>query len=194
MRRIVENLDVEHRRQPAQPLRADAEPVDLVVKLDAQLFDLVLRPARLQLLHVDGVHQRLLGQQHRLLRRAANADAEHPRRTPARAHRRHRLQHPVHNRVRRIQHHELRLRLRASALGRDGHIHLAALAPARPRRRRRIVLRVLARKRRVGEDAAAQLVVRVEIGLAHARVAHLLQRQRCRPAVRPLTRRPPCPP
>ncbi len=58
-------------------------------------------PARNQVLNVDRVHQRLLGQQHRLLRRAADADAQHPRRTPSRAHRRHRLQHPLHNRIRR---------------------------------------------------------------------------------------------
>ena len=36
MRRPVEDLDVEDRRQPAQPLRADAERIDLVEQLDAQ--------------------------------------------------------------------------------------------------------------------------------------------------------------
>ena len=37
--RVVEDLDVEHGGEAAQPLRADAERVDLVVELDAQFFD-----------------------------------------------------------------------------------------------------------------------------------------------------------
>ena len=47
VRRIGRDLDVEHRRQPAETLRADAERVDLVVELDAQLLELVGRAARL---------------------------------------------------------------------------------------------------------------------------------------------------
>ena len=39
VRRVVEDLDVEHGGQAAQALRADAERVDLVVELDAQLLD-----------------------------------------------------------------------------------------------------------------------------------------------------------
>ena len=38
VRRVVENLDVEHRRQAAQPLRADAERVDLLVQLGPQFL------------------------------------------------------------------------------------------------------------------------------------------------------------
>ncbi len=37
---IVEDLDVEDGGEAAKALRADAEPVDLVVELDAQLLDL----------------------------------------------------------------------------------------------------------------------------------------------------------
>src|SRR3546814_2032323 len=51
---IVVDLDVQDGRKPAQPLRADAQRVDLVENLDAQLLDVVLRPARLQFAHVDG--------------------------------------------------------------------------------------------------------------------------------------------
>ncbi len=35
MRRIVPDLDVHHRGQTAKPLRADAESIDLVIKLEA---------------------------------------------------------------------------------------------------------------------------------------------------------------
>ena len=38
VRRVVDDLDVEHGGQAAQALRADAERVDLLVELDAQLF------------------------------------------------------------------------------------------------------------------------------------------------------------
>jgi len=56
--RVIEDFDVEDGREPAQPLRADAERVDLVENLDAQLLDVGLRAARLQLRHVDVAHQR----------------------------------------------------------------------------------------------------------------------------------------
>ena len=39
VRRVIVDLHVEHGGQAAQPLRADAERVDLVVELDAQFFD-----------------------------------------------------------------------------------------------------------------------------------------------------------
>src|SRR5256885_7578854 len=41
--------------------------------------------------------------------RSADADPEHPRRAPARSHRGHGLEHPVDDRVRGVQHRELRL-------------------------------------------------------------------------------------
>ena len=63
----VADLDVEHGRQAAEALGADAERVDLLVELDAQLLELRLRPARQQLVHVDRIHQRFLREHHRLL-------------------------------------------------------------------------------------------------------------------------------
>ena len=78
VRGVVGDLDVEHGSKAAESLRADAEGVGLVEQLDAQLFDLVPRAARLELCHVDVVHQRFLGEEHRLLGRAADADAEDP--------------------------------------------------------------------------------------------------------------------
>ena len=85
----------------------------------AQLLELVLRAALQQLVHVDVFHQRLLGQQGRLLGRAADADAQHARRAPAGAHGRHRLKYPIDNGVRRIEHCKLGLGLGATALGGD---------------------------------------------------------------------------
>ena len=130
----------------------------------------------MQVLNVDGVHQRLLGQQHGLLRRAADADAENARRAPARAHGGHGLEHPLDNGIRGVEHDELRLGLGASALGRDGDFD----------RRRRgtsstvttagvlslVFLRAPAGSART---LSAQLVVGIEIGAAHAFVHHLLQ-------------------
>ncbi len=38
MRRRVQHLHIQHRRQPAQSLRANAQPVHLVVEFDAQFL------------------------------------------------------------------------------------------------------------------------------------------------------------
>ena len=46
VRRVIVDLDVEHGRQAAEALRADAERVDLVVQLDAQLLESCSRAAR----------------------------------------------------------------------------------------------------------------------------------------------------
>ncbi len=58
--RPILDLDVEHGGKAAQPLRADAERVDLFIQLDAQFLGRIARPACEQLGHVDRVHQRLL--------------------------------------------------------------------------------------------------------------------------------------
>ena len=131
MARRVEHLHVEYGGQAAQALRADAEPVHFVVEFDAELFGGSLRPTGDQFLNVDRVHQRLLGQQHGLFARAADADSEHARRAPSRAHGRDGLEHPVHNRVGGIEHGEFALGFRAAALGRDRHLDGVALAPVR---------------------------------------------------------------
>ena len=123
---VVENLDVEDGGEAAEPLGSDAELVDLVVELDAQLFDLVLRAAGDELLHVDGVHEGLLGQDHGLLGGAADADAEHAGRAPAGAHGGDGLEDPVDDGVGGVEHDELGFGLGAAALGRDGDVDIAA--------------------------------------------------------------------
>ena len=123
---IVEHLDIEHGRQTAETLRADAERVDLLVQFDAQFLGAILRATGDQFLNIDRGHQRFLGQHERLLRGAADADAENARRTPARAHQRHGLQHPVHQIVGRIQHGELGLGFGTAALGRADHLDMVA--------------------------------------------------------------------
>ena len=101
MGRPVEDLDVEDGRQPAEPLRADAERVDLVEDLDAQRLDIGLRPARaLSCAMSIGSIRLCLASIIALLRGAADADPEHPRRAPAGAHLRHHLEHPVDDRCR----------------------------------------------------------------------------------------------
>jgi hypothetical protein len=67
-------------------LRADAQGIDAFIDFDAQALGGRVRAAPQQVGHVDGTEQRLLGQGHGLFGRAAHAQAQHPRRTPARAH------------------------------------------------------------------------------------------------------------
>ena len=76
-------------------------------------------PRAFSSVHVDGIHQRFLGQQHRLLGRAADADARacpadtSPRPSSARS------SAPSRRGIGRIEHRELRLVLRAAAFGRQ---------------------------------------------------------------------------
>ncbi len=171
---VVEDLDVEDGGEAAEALGADAEAVDLLVELDAELFDLVLRSAGLQLLHVDGVHQGLLGHDHRLLGGASDADAKHSGGTPPGSHRRDRLQHPVDDGVGGVEHGELGFGLGASAFGCDGDVDVAAGNHLDGDDGGGVVAGVFAGEGGVGEDAAAKLVVGIEVGAADALVDHLL--------------------
>ncbi len=65
----IHDLYVENGGEAAEALCADAEAVDLVVDVDAQLFDLGLGAAGDELLHVDWVHQRFFGHDHGFFRR-----------------------------------------------------------------------------------------------------------------------------
>ena len=171
----IENLYIEDGRQPAQPLRADAQRVDLIVNLYPKRLDVVARPAHLQLRHVDWPHQRFLGEQHRLFCRTANADAQHARRAPACAHLRQHFQHPIDNRIAGIHHLELAFVFAAAALGRDidgdggtrHHFHVQDAG--------RVIPGVAAGEGRVGKDGCAQLVFRVQIGAANALIDYVLQ-------------------
>ncbi len=175
VRRSVDHLDVEHRGQAAQSLRADAETVDLVVEFDAQLFGGGFGAACDQVLNVDGIHERLLGEEHRFLRRAADADAEHAGRAPAGAHRGHGLEHPLHHGVGWVQHGELALGLGAASLGGHGDFDRRAFHEFHSNAGGSVVLCVLAGAGGVGLERGAQLVVGIEIGAAHAFVDHLLK-------------------
>ncbi len=57
MGRVVEDLHVKYGGESAEPLRTDTKRVDLVVELDAQRLDRGLGTARLEIGHVDRVHQ-----------------------------------------------------------------------------------------------------------------------------------------
>ena len=172
---IVENLDVEHCRQATQALRADTQCIRRVEDLDAQLFDHVGGAATLEFVHVDGVHQRFFRQDHRLFGAAADADAEHTRWAPAGPHGRQRLDDPVGDRIRWVQHREFGLVLRAAAFGSDLHFDRAAGDQIEMHDGRRIVVRVLALPGRVGDDRSAQNVVGVRVGAPHTFVDHVGQ-------------------
>jgi hypothetical protein len=102
--RVVHDLHVEHGGQAAQALGADAQLVDLLEQLQAHFFDAVLRATGLQFVDVDGFHQHFLGHHRGFLGGAADADAEHARWAPAGAHGRNGLEHPVDDRVGRVEH------------------------------------------------------------------------------------------
>ena len=123
---VVEDLDVEDGGEAAEALGSDAELVDLVVELDAEFFDFVLRAAGVELLHVDGVHEGLFGHDHGFFGGAADADAEHAGRAPAGAHGGDGFEDPVDDGVGGVEHGELGFGFGAAAFGCDGDVDVAA--------------------------------------------------------------------
>ena len=110
-----------------------------------------------------------------MFRRAADADSQHPRRTPARAHRGDLLDHPVDDIVAGIHHLELGLVLAAAALRRDVDRDRVAGHHLDREDAGRVVARVAAREGGIGEDRGAQFVVGVVVGAAHAFIDDVLQ-------------------
>ncbi len=174
--RVFADLDVDDGGQAAEALGADAEVVDRVVDLQAQFLELVGRTALDQFLHVDRFHQRFLGQQHGLVDRAADADAEDAGRAPAGAHGRHGLLHPLDDRVARVEHHRLALVLRAAPLGGDQDLQAVACHQFGVDHRRAVVAGVLAVGGRVGDHRQAQGIGGIQIGAPHPGIDHLLHR------------------
>ena len=174
MRWRFEDLHIQDGRKPAQALRADAEIIDGIIQFDAQFLDRRLRPARFQFGHVDRLHQRLLGQDHRLFGRAADADAQHARRAPAGAHQWHGVHHPIADRIAGVEHGELGLVLATAAFGRHGDLDMIARHQLDVDHGRRVVAGVHPGEGRIGDDGGAQLVFGVQIGAAHAFVHHFL--------------------
>ncbi len=169
------DLHVHHRGQPAEPLRADAERVDAVVDLQPQLLGGVRRPAADEVRHVDLLEQDLLGHHHALLDRAADPDAEQPRRAPAGAERLHRVDHPVRHGGGGGEVGVAGLVLRAAALGGDRHRHRVPRHHLDVDHRGRVVAGVAPPAERIAHDGGAQRVVGVVVGAAHALVDELLQ-------------------
>ncbi len=142
---IVLHLDVEHGGEPAEALRSDAEGIDLVIEFQAQLFGASLGAAGFQILNVDRLHERFLGDQHCFFRSAANAEGDDSGRAPAAAHGGHGLQHPLDDGVGWIEHGELGLGFRAAALGGNNHVDLVARNDGDVDHGWSVVVRVLAR-------------------------------------------------
>jgi len=176
--REVAYLHVQHGRQSAQPLSADAQRVDLLVEFDAQLLGAIGRAPGDQILDIDSLHQRLLGQQHGLLGGTADADTQHARRAPARAHGRHSLQNPVDDGIGRVEHGELALGFAAAALGRHRDIDRVAGHQTHVDHGRCVVLGVDPLAGRVGQNRGPQFVVGMKVGAPHAFVDHVLDAQR----------------
>ena len=156
-------------------MRTDTEVVDAPIDLDAQLLEAVRGAAREQFRHVDGIHEGLLGEQHGLLGAAADADAEHPGRTPPRTHVGNDLDHPVGHGVGRVQHGEHRLVLGPAAFRGDRDLDGLAGHELGVDHRGRVVAGTGALAGRVRHDRGTQLVVRIEIRAPHALVDHGLE-------------------
>ena len=172
--RRIHDLYIQDGRKPAKSLRANAKRVDLVKNLNAHGLNVIFRPARLQWSHIDGLHQRLFGQQHAMFGCAANAYTQHAGRTPTSAHLRQHLDHPIDDIVRRVHHLELRLILAAAAFGRHIDRHLGSGHQIHMQNARRVVFGIAARERRVSKHRSAQFVFRMQIGAADARIDHVL--------------------
>ena len=135
-------------------------------------------PARLELRHVDRLHQALLGELDAMFGGSADADAEHARRAPAGSHLRQHLEHPVDDRIAGVHHLELGLVLAAAALGRDVDRDGAPRNHLDRQHAGGVVAGVAAGERRIGKDRCAQLVFRVVVGPAHAFIDDVLQAAR----------------
>ena len=178
VRRPAFDLDVENGGEAAKALCADAERIDLVEDLDAQAFGVVGGAACFQRGHIDVAHQRFFGKRHRLFRRPADADAEHSRWAPAGTHFGDLFEHPVDDRVRRVEHRKFRLVLAAAAFGGDGDLDRVAEDHLDIYHRGGVVAGVDAAEGGVGDDRGAQLVFGEQIGAAHAFIDDLLKRAR----------------
>ena len=125
--------------------------------------------------HVDRFQQRFLGQDHALLGRAADPDAEQPRRTPPGAERLDRGHHPIGHRGGGREVGEAGLVLGPAPLGGHRHGHAVARYQLGMDHGRRIVARVATVAQRVSDHGGAQRIVGVGIGAADAVVHELLQ-------------------
>ena len=173
------DLDVEHGGQAAEALRADAERVDLVVELDAQLLDLALRAPRAfsSAMSIGSISASLA------ISIAFSAVPPTPMPSMPGGHQPAPIVGTVFTTQSAIESEglsidELRLRLRAAALRGDVDLELVARHHLHVDHRRRVVPGVLAAEVGFVEHRGAQLVVRVHVGAAHAFVDRVFERFR----------------
>ena len=175
MGRVIQHLDVQYGGQAAEALRADAECIDAPINFQTQFFEFGCRAARDELIDIDGLHQRFLGQYHGLFGAAADAHPQHAGRAPTGAHVRNALQYPVGHRIRRIQHREHRLVLRSAALRRHGNLECVAECKLRVNHGGCVVARIGTSEGGVGHDGGAQFIVGIEVSAPHAFVDHRVE-------------------
>ena len=149
MGRIIFNLDIQYSGQTTQALRTDTKLVDFFEQLQTQLFNPILSATCLQLVNIDGIHQRLFGQYRGLLGGSTDAQTQHSGWTPAGTHGRHGLEHPVDDTVGRVQHHHLGFVLRTAPFSRDLNIDLVARHHRHMDHRRGVVLGIDSRAGRI---------------------------------------------
>ena len=171
------DLHIQHCGQTTQTLGTNAESVDLVHQFDPQSLRPVLRTTSPQFRHVQRFHERFLGQQHGLFRRATDANPKNAWRTPAGTHGRHHTEHPVRHRIGRVEHGKLGLCFTATTFGGDFNFQLVTRHDLHVNDRRCVVLGVSAQTIRIFQHGSAQHIVRKEVAAPNACVDHLLHRQ-----------------
>ena len=173
---ILVDLDVEYRGQATQSLGADTQRVDFLVEFQPQLVDGRCRSPAHQFLYIDGFHQRLFCQQHRLFSVTTDPDAEHAGRAPARTHAGQGVQHPVDDGGGGVEDREARLVLGAAPLGRHFHRDAVARHQAGVDHRGRVVPGIAASAEGRVDNGCTQDVVGVGVGTPNPLVHQFLQR------------------
>src|SRR5690606_37867477 len=136
-------------------------------------FAAVLRATGLRFVNVNRLQQRFFGQQPGFFSGAADTNAEHARPTPASAHVPYLFQHPIHHRVRRVQHGELGFGFRTATFGCDVHVDGVTRNQFHVDDGRGVVFGVGTLAVRIGQHRRTQHVVRVGVSTAYAFVTHI---------------------
>ena len=146
------------------------------MQFQPQRLGRVGRPALPQLVDVDRLEDGLLGQQHRLLRAATDANAQHARRAPSGTHAGQLSDHPVGHAVARVQRCEPSLDVAAATLRRYEDRDAVSVDQFGMNDGRGVVPRVPALAQRVAHHRSPQRIDRIGIGTTHGFIGHPLQR------------------
>ena len=162
------DFDVHHGREPAEPLRADAERVDLVISSTRNSSSGVAGPRASSSDMSIGLSRASLARSMAFSALPPIPSAINPGRAPSGAEGGKRLEYPVNHRFRGVQANEFGLIFRPAALGSQADSQSVARNDLGMNHGRRVVARVLSAKQRIGDHRRAKRVCGVGVGAAHA--------------------------